>query len=95
VHCGDLVIKAHKFVLMAHSETLRVALSSDNFVEGQSGVYTVSEENMSPDILQDAIRSGDLRTNTVSAEIMSPDNLQDPSRSGDLRTYGTPLARKL
>jgi len=43
VHCGDLVIKAHKNVLGLHSETLRVAFSNANCIEGQTGIYRIAE----------------------------------------------------
>jgi hypothetical protein len=55
--CGDeLVIPAHKHVLSYHSETFRTAFGSTNFVEGREGLYEVSSEHMSPDILQDVVR---------------------------------------
>jgi hypothetical protein len=56
VHCGDLVIKAHKNVLGLHSETLRVAFNSANCIEGQTGIYRIAEEHISPDILESIIR---------------------------------------
>ncbi len=56
VHCGALVIRAHKLILGAHSETLRTAFSNTNCVEGQSGVYEIAEKHLSPDILQCVIR---------------------------------------
>jgi hypothetical protein len=56
VHCGDLVIKAHKNVLGLHSETLRVAFSNANCIEGQTGIYRIAEEHISPDILESIIR---------------------------------------
>jgi hypothetical protein len=56
VHCGDLVIKAHKNVLGLHSETLRVAFSNASCIEGQTGIYRIAEEHISPDILESIIR---------------------------------------
>jgi BTB/POZ domain len=54
--CGDIVIPAHKTVLNYHSETLRRAFSSDSFTEGKEGVYEVSSEDVSPDVLKEVIR---------------------------------------
>ncbi len=56
VHCGDLVIRAHKNVLGLHSETLRVAFSNASCIEGQTGIYRIAEEHISPDILESIIR---------------------------------------
>jgi hypothetical protein len=57
IKCGDVVIPAHKNILCAQSETLRVALSSSSsFLEGKEGVYTVQETHMNPNILTDVIR---------------------------------------
>jgi hypothetical protein len=56
LHCGTLVIKAHKAVLGLHSETLRVAFGNMGCVEGQTGVYTIEEQHMKPEILQDVLK---------------------------------------
>jgi hypothetical protein len=56
VHCGDLVIKAHKTVIGLHSDTLRVAFSHEGLVEGRLGIYRIDPENMSPAIVQDIIK---------------------------------------
>jgi hypothetical protein len=56
LHCSTLVIKAHKAVLGLHSETLRVAFGSMGCVEGQTGVYTIEERHMKPEILQDVVK---------------------------------------
>jgi hypothetical protein len=54
--CGDMMIPAHKIVLNYHSETFRTAFSSSSFTEGQEGIYEISSEHMSPDILHHVIR---------------------------------------
>jgi hypothetical protein len=56
VRCGALVIKAHKLILGALSETLRTAFSNPSCVEGQSGVYEIATKHLSPDILECVIR---------------------------------------
>jgi hypothetical protein len=56
VHCGAMVIKAHKFILSTHSETLRVAFSSEGLKEGRTGIYRIEEEHWSPEILQYIVR---------------------------------------
>ena len=39
VHCGDEVIRAHKFVVNMYSDTLRAAFSHEGLVEGRTGIY--------------------------------------------------------
>ena len=39
VHCGDEVIRAHKFVVSIYSDTLRAAFSHEGLVEGRTGIY--------------------------------------------------------
>jgi hypothetical protein len=56
IHCGSLVIKAHKAVLGLHSETLRVAFGSMVCVEGKTGVYTIEERHMKPEIFEDVVK---------------------------------------
>jgi hypothetical protein len=56
LHCGTLVIKAHKAVLGLHSETLRVAFGNLGCIEGQTGVYKIAEQHMKPEILEDVVR---------------------------------------
>ncbi|MBM3939064.1 MAG: BTB/POZ domain-containing protein, partial [Sphingomonadales bacterium] len=56
VHSGNVVIKAHKNILSAHSATLQAAFRSDNFTEGKTGVYTIKESDMEPGILKDVIK---------------------------------------
>jgi hypothetical protein len=56
LHCGTLVIRAHKAVLGLHSETLRVAFGNPGCVEGQTGVYKIAEQHMKPEILEDVVR---------------------------------------
>ena len=56
IHCGGLVVKAHKIILSAQSETLRTAFGSPVFKEGKTGVYTISETHMDPSILRDVLR---------------------------------------
>jgi hypothetical protein len=46
VHCGALVIKAHKLILGAHSETLRTAFSNPSCVEGKTGVYEIATKHL-------------------------------------------------
>jgi hypothetical protein len=55
-NCGALVIKAHKFILSTHSETLRVAFNSEGLKEGRTGIYRIEEEHWSLEILQYVIR---------------------------------------
>jgi hypothetical protein len=53
VACGeDLRMKAHKAILCAHSETFRRAFSQKNLVEGRNGVYTISEDDMRPEVVR-------------------------------------------
>jgi hypothetical protein len=56
LHCGTLVIKAHKAVLGLHSETLRVAFGNLGCIEGQTGVYKIAEQHMKPEILEDVVK---------------------------------------
>ena len=56
VQCGDRVVKVHKNILASHSQTLRAAIDNESFVEGKTGVYKISEEAMSPDILEDVLK---------------------------------------
>ena len=56
IQCGCLVVKAHKSILSAQSETLKTALSSPVFKEGKTGVYTISESHMDIRILRDVLR---------------------------------------
>ena len=56
VKCGDLERRAHKNVLAAHSDVLRTVFSSNNFVEGRTGVYEIKEADMSPAILHDVLQ---------------------------------------
>jgi hypothetical protein len=39
VHCGEEVIRAHKFVVNMYSDTLRAAFSHEGLVEGRTGIY--------------------------------------------------------
>ena len=50
--CGSLVVKAHKVIVSAHSETLRVAFNSTHCKEGRSGIYTISKKHIEPGILE-------------------------------------------
>jgi hypothetical protein len=50
--CGSLVVKAHKVIVCAHSETLRVAFNSTHCKEGRSGIYTISQKHIEPGILE-------------------------------------------
>jgi hypothetical protein len=54
--CGSLVVKAHKVIVSAHSETLRVAFNSTHCKEGRSGIYTVSREHIEPGILEVSVK---------------------------------------
>ncbi len=56
LHCGTLVIRAHKAMLGLHSETLRVAFGNLGCVEGQTGVYRIAEQHMKPEILEDVVK---------------------------------------
>ena len=56
IQCGCLVVKAHKSILSAQSETLKTALSSPVLKEGKTGVYTISESHMDIRILRDVLR---------------------------------------
>ena len=56
IQCGGLVVKAHKSILTGQSTTLQTVFSSESFVEGQTAVYTISKEHMSPKILEDVIK---------------------------------------
>jgi len=40
-------------ILGVHSRLLHVALGNRGCVEGQTGVYRIAEEHMSPDIFQE------------------------------------------
>jgi len=54
--CGSLVVKAHKVIVSAHSETLRVAFNSTHCKEGRSGIYTVSQKHIEPGILEVSVK---------------------------------------
>jgi hypothetical protein len=59
VHCEEnLVIKAHKTILAAHSKTLHrvLANTSCNFGEGKREVIKITEEHIKPAILTDVIK---------------------------------------
>jgi len=56
LRCGGLVLKAHKVIVSAHSETLRVAFNNSSCAEGQSGIYTIAEEHLDPAILEDLVK---------------------------------------
>ena len=56
IQCGGLVVKAHKSILTGQSTTLQTVFASESFVEGQTAVYTISKEHMSPKILEDVIK---------------------------------------
>ena len=71
LRCGsDLVIKAHRAILAAHSDTLRAAFSSRNYVEGVTGVYTIAAEHMSPAIFQAVIQWMYLREINIADDIV-------------------------
>ncbi len=46
------IISIFRTILGAHSMILHVALRDASYVEGRTGVYKVSEEDISPAILQ-------------------------------------------
>jgi len=56
IHCGDFRVKAHKSILAAHSDVLSVAFNNADFIEVKTGIYTIAEEHMSVDILEDVLK---------------------------------------
>ena len=56
IQCGDLMVKAHKNILVAHSETFRTAFNNTNYVEGKTGVYRIAEEHLNPATLQNVLK---------------------------------------
>jgi len=50
------VVKAHRVILAAHSETFSVAFNNASCMEVQNGVYEIAEEHLNPDILQDVLK---------------------------------------
>lgn len=56
VKCGSLEVKAHKAVLAAYSDTLKVAFKRSNFREAQQAVYTIDKDHLEPAVLGDVIK---------------------------------------
>jgi hypothetical protein len=56
IHCGDFRVKAHKSILAAHSDALSVAFNNADFIKVKTGIYTIAEEHMSVDILEDVLK---------------------------------------
>jgi len=59
VHCGkDLVVKAHKTILAAHSDTLRILLTNAtcSSEEGKREIVYIADENVKPAILEDVVK---------------------------------------
>ena len=54
IQCGGRVVKAHRSILSSQSTTLQTYFSSESFVKGQTGVYSM--QHMSPEILEDVIK---------------------------------------
>ncbi len=72
-------------ILGGHSSLLQVALGNADFVEGQTGVYKIGEEHVSPAILQVQGRESYLEGQTgvckIGEDHMSPAILQVQGRA--------------
>ncbi len=48
--------KVHRNILTAHSDTLRAAFDHEGFTEAYTGVYTIAEGDINPQILEDVLK---------------------------------------